>query len=618
MRRDFREFLGEHVVLFDGATGTRLYEMGIFINRCFDELNLSAPEIVEEVHRGYVAAGVDVIETNTFGANRIKLERHGLGGDVEAINRAGAAIARRTAGEEILVAGAVGPLGVRIEPWGPTSIEEAAAIFAAQAAALVEGGIDLFSVETFYDLAEIEAAVRGIRSVSGLPIVAQMTLDDDGTSLEGVEPEVFGPRLATLPVDVLGVNCSVGPAAMLGAVERLVAVVALPVCAQPNAGKPRAVDNRNIYLCSPEYMATFARRFIEAGARVVGGCCGTTPDHMKAIRRALRAAEPGRRTASVRAAAPEPRAVEPVPKAQRSRLARAIEDGRFVISVEMLPPRGHDMGKNLEGAKLLAKAGIDAINIPDGPRASARMSPMAMALLLEREAGIETIIHYCCRDRNLLGMQSDLLGGHALGIRNVLIITGDPPKLGDYPDATAVFDVDSIGLTNMAARLNRGLDVGGNPIGTPTSFLIGVGVNPGAPDLEKEIARFEWKVDAGAEFAITQPVFDVEALVRFLDRTRHLRIPILAGIWPLVSFRNAEFMNNEVPGVHVPADVLERMRRADTKEAARKEGIAIAQEALAALTPLVEGAQISAPFARYATAVEVAEAVPAGRRRPVA
>jgi homocysteine S-methyltransferase len=310
--------------------------------------------------------------------------------------------------------------------------------------------------------------------------------------------------------------------------------------------------------------------------------------------------------------------VEPVPKAQRSRLARAIEDGRFVISVEMLPPRGHDMGKNLEGAKLLAKAGIDAINIPDGPRASARMSPMAMALLLEREAGIETIIHYCCRDRNLLGMQSDLLGGHALGIRNVLIITGDPPKLGDYPDATAVFDVDSIGLTNMAARLNRGLDVGGNPIGTPTSFLIGVGVNPGAPDLEKEIARFEWKVDAGAEFAITQPVFDVEALVRFLDRTRHLRIPILAGIWPLVSFRNAEFMNNEVPGVHVPADVLERMRRADTKEAARKEGIAIAQEALAALTPLVEGAQISAPFARYATAVEVAEAVPAGRRRPVA
>lgn len=617
MPRGFRDLLAERVVLFDGATGTRLYEMGIFINRCFDELNLSAPEIVEEVHRGYVAAGVDVIETNTFGANGVKLERHGLGGDVEAINRAGAAIARRAAGDDVLVAGAVGPLGVRIEPWGPTSIEEAAAIFAAQAAALAEGGVDLFSVETFYDLVEIEAAVRGIRSVSGLPIVAQMTLDDDGTSLEGVEPEVFGPRLERLPVDVLGVNCSVGPAAMLGAVERLLAVVSRPVAAQPNAGKPRAIDNRNIYLCSPEYMATFARRFIEAGARVVGGCCGTTPEHMKAIRRALRAVEPGRKAVSVRASASEARAVEPVPKAARSRLAAAIEAGRFVISVEMLPPRGHDLGKNLEGARLLRDAGIDAINIPDGPRASARMSPMAMALLLEREVGIETIIHYCCRDRNLLGMQSDLLGGHALGIRNVLIITGDPPKLGDYPDATAVFDVDSIGLTNMAARLNRGLDVGGNPIGTPTAFHIGVGVNPGAPDLEKEIARFEWKVDAGAEYAITQPVFDIDALLRFLDRIRHVRIPILAGIWPLASYRNAEFMNNEVPGVHVPSDVLERMRRADTKEAARNEGIAIARESLAVLAPLVQGAQISAPFARYATAVEVAEAVPAAARRPL-
>lgn len=616
MPREFRDLLAERVVLFDGATGTRLYEMGIFINRCFDELNLSAPEIVEEVHRGYVAAGVDVIETNTFGANGVKLERHGLGGDVEAINRAGAAIARRAAGEDVLVAGAVGPLGIRIEPWGPTSIEEAAAIFALQAAALAEGGVDLFSVETFYDLAEIEAAVRGIRSVSGLPIVAQMTLDDDGTSLEGVQPEVFGPRLERLPVEVLGVNCSVGPAAMLGAVERLLAVVSRPVAAQPNAGKPRAIDNRNIYLCSPEYMATFARRFIEAGARVVGGCCGTTPEHMKAIRRALRAVEPGRRSVSVGASASEARAVEPVPKAARSRLAAAIEAGRFVISVEMLPPRGHDLGKNLEGARLLREAGIDAINIPDGPRASARMSPMAMALLLEREVGIETIIHYCCRDRNLLGMQSDLLGGHALGIRNVLIITGDPPKLGDYPDATAVFDVDSIGLTNMAARLNRGLDVGGNPIGAPTAFHIGVGVNPGAPDLDKEIARFEWKVDAGAEYAITQPVFDIDALLRFLDRIRHVRIPILAGIWPLASYRNAEFMNNEVPGVHVPADVLERMRRADTKEAARNEGIAIAREALTVLAPLVQGAQISAPFARYATAVEVAEAVPAAERRP--
>jgi homocysteine S-methyltransferase len=593
--------------------------MGIFINRCFDELNLSAPEMVEEVHRGYASAGVDVLETNTFGANRVKLERHGLGGDVAAINHAGAKIARRASGEDVLVAGAMGPLGIRIEPWGPTSMDEAAEIFAEQAAALAEAGVQLFSVETFYDLAEIEAAVRGIRSVTDLPIVAQMTLDDDGTSLEGVEPEVFGPKLTALPVDVIGVNCSVGPAAMLGAVERLAAVTHRPIAAQPNAGRPRAVDNRNIYLCSPEYMATFAKRFVEAGTRVVGGCCGTTPDHMKAIRRALRAVEPGgRRRASVTAVSAEPRAVEPVPKADRSRLARSIEDGRFVISVEMLPPRGHDLVKNLEGARMLRDAGIDAINIPDGPRASARMSPMAMALTIEREVGIETIIHYCCRDRNLLGMQSDLLGGHAMGIRNVLIITGDPPKLGDYPDATAVFDVDSIGLTNMVSRLNHGLDVGGNPIGEPTAFHVGVGVNPGAPDLDKEISRFEWKVDAGAEFAITQPVFDIEALLRFLDRIRHVRIPVLAGIWPLASYRNAEFMNNEVPGVHVPPPILERMRRAETKEAARNEGIAIARESLAAVATVVQGAQISAPFARYATAVDVAQAAPDFRRAPKA
>ena len=617
MPRVLRELLDQRVVLFDGATGTRLYEMGIFINRCFDELNLSAPEIVEEVHRGYTAAGVDVLETNTFGANRVKLERHGLGGDVEAINRAGAVLARRAAGEDLLVAGAVGPLGIRIEPWGPTSVDEAAELFAEQAGALAEGGVDLFSVETFYDLAEIEAAVRGIRSVSNLPIVAQMTLDDDGSSLEGVEPEIFGPRLESLPVEVVGVNCSVGPAAMLGAVERLAAVVRLPIVAQPNAGRPRAIDNRNIYLCSPEYVATFARRFVEAGARVVGGCCGTTPEHMKAIRRALRAVEPGGKRSVAVSVSTAPRAMDPVPKAERSRLARSIEQGRFVLSVEMLPPRGHELAKNLEGAKMLRRAGIDAINIPDGPRASARMSPMAMAVRLEREVGIETIIHYCCRDRNLLGMQSDLLGGHALGIRNVLIITGDPPKLGDYPDATAVFDVDSIGLTNMASRLNHGLDVGSNPIGEPTAFHIGVGVNPGAPDLEKEIARFEWKVNAGAEFAITQPVFDLEVLLDFLQRIRHVRIPILAGIWPLASFRNAEFMNNEVPGVHVPSPVLERMRRADTKEAARREGIAIARESLSAIVTLVQGAQISAPFARYATAVEVAEVVPGfGDARP--
>jgi homocysteine S-methyltransferase len=613
MKKDFLSVLSEQVVVFDGAMGTRLYELGVFLNRCFDELNVSNGALVESVHRSYVAAGADVIETNTFGANRLKLDRHGLGDQVRAINHEGAVLARKAA-SDLFVAGAIGPLGVRIEPWGPTSVDEAVEIFAEQAVALAEGGVDLFSVETFYDLAEIEAAVRGIRRVSDQPIVAHMTLEDDGSSLEGVAPEVFGPRLAALPVQAVGVNCSVGPAAMLDAVERMARVVALPISAQPNAGKPRAVDNRNLYLCSPEYMAVYAKRFIEAGVRIVGGCCGTTPDHIKAIRGAVRAAAPARRSrVAVSVPAPASLEIKPVPVGERSRLSKAVGENKFVISVEMLPPRGHDLVKNLAGAKLLHEAGVDAINIPDGPRASARMSPLAMAVRLEREIGIETIIHYCCRDRNLLGMQSDLLGAHSLGLRNVLIITGDPPKLGDYPDATAVFDVDSIGLTNMVTRLNHGLDVGGNAIGEPTAFYLGCGVNPGSPDLDREIARFEWKVDAGAQFCMTQPVFDVEALIRFLDRVRGVRIPVIAGVWPLTSYRNAEFMNNEVPGVSVPDAVLERMRRADTKDRARIEGVAIAQEALQALLPHVQGAQISAPFGRYQTALEVAQVIPRER-----
>lgn len=612
--RDFRRLLSERVVVFDGAMGTRLYDRGITLNRCFDELNLSAPFVVEEVHQEYLAVGVDVIETNTFGANRVKLTKHGLADRVAEINSAGAQLARKVAGADGFVAGAIGPLGLRIEPWGPTSTAEAAALFAEQAAALAEGGVDLFSLETFYDLAEAEAAVRGVRSVSDLPIVVQMTLQDDGNSLEGVSPEIFGAALAALPVDAVGVNCSVGPGAMLDAVERLASAVTLPIVAQPNAGKPRVVEDRNFYLCSPEYMGSYAGRFIGAGARIVGGCCGTTPEHLKQIRRAVRALAPRRIAAAPRAAAAVKVAAAPPPIASRSRLGAALAEGRFVVSVEMLPPRGHELAKNLDGARLLRDHGADAINIPDGPRATARMSPMAMAVRLEREIGIETLIHYCCRDRNLLGMQSDLLGAHALGLRNLLVITGDPPKLGDYPDATAVFDVDSIGLVNMVHRLNMGMDVGGNPIGEPTSFLTGVGLNPGAVDIPREISRFEWKVDAGADFVVTQPVFEVGELLAFLERIRHVRIPLIAGVWPLASYRNAEFMNNEVPGVRVPEAVLERMRGADTQEKARAEGIAIAQETVRALAPHVQGVQVSAPFGRYATAVEVVEAIPEGLR----
>lgn len=611
--RDFKELLDERVVVFDGATGTRLYDMGIYLNTCFDELNLGAPSMIEEVHRGYASIGVDVIETNTFGANRAKLEKHSLGEKVVEINEAGARIAREVAGDELLVAGAIGPLGLRIEPWGSTSTGEAEDLFAEQAAALVEGGVNLFSLETFFDISEIEAAVRGVRRVSQLPILAQLTINDDGNSLEGVAPETYGRTLSALDVEAVGVNCSVGPAAMLIAVERMAAVASKPIAAQPNAGKPRVVDNRNFYLCSPEYMATYAKLMIETGVKIVGGCCGTSPEHIKAILRAVRSVAPVRRSVSVSvspAAAERTPDVEPVPFAERSRLSASLAAGRFVTFVEMLPPRGHDLTRNLKGAHKLNDARIDAINIPDGPRASSRMTPMALAVKIEQRVGIETLIHYCCRDRNLLGMQSDLLGAHALGLRNILVITGDPPKLGDYPDATAVFDVDAIGLTNMVNRLNHGVDVGNNPIGAPTSYCFGVGANPGALDLEREISRFEWKVDAGAEFAITQPVFDIEAFLGFLKRIEHVRIPIIAGIWPLASYRNAEFMNNEVPGVSVPQEILDRMGAVESKEAARHEGILIAQEMLRTLLPRIQGAQISAPFGRYQTAIDVANVIP--------
>ena len=607
--RPFLDFLEENIVVFDGGLGTELYNRGVFINKSFDELNLTNPALVKEVHRSYVEAGADVIETNTFAANRLKLRQHGLAEQLAEINERGAQLAREAA-EGAYVAGAIGPLGIRIEPWGPTSLEEAREAFAEQAKALAAGGVDLFVLETFSDLPEIRSAIEAVRSVSDLPILAQMTLEEDGSSLEGVAPEDFAAKLDAFGADAIGVNCSVGPHAMLDAIEKMATATGKKLSAQPNAGTPRNIDGRNIYLCSPEYMATYARRFIQAGARIVGGCCGTTPEHIAAIRRAVRSVAAAERTRVVRARTEEKTAdVRPVPADEKSNFARKIVEGKFAVMVEVLPPRGCDPAKVVESVRYLHEKGIDAVNIPDGPRASARMTPQALAHILQTSVGIETIIHYTCRDRNLLGMQSDLLGAYAIGIRNLIIITGDPPKMGDYPDATAVFDVDAVGLTNMVSRLNHGLDMGGNAIGPPTGFFIGVGVNPGAVDLEREIRRFEWKVEAGAEYAVTQPVFDIEVLDRFLDRVKDHRIPIIAGIWPLASYRNAEFMNNEVPGVVVPPSVLARMRKADTKPAARAEGIAIAREMLAGVKGRVAGAQISAPFGRYETAIEVIEGI---------
>jgi len=609
MGRDFLAMLEDGVVIFDGAMGTMLYERGIFINQCFDGINLSNPSLVEMIHREYIEAGADVIETNTFGANRHKLSLHGLDDKLHEINACGAGIARRAAGEDAVVAGSMGPLGIRIEPWGPTSGEEAAQAFQEQAEALLEGGVDIFVLETFADLGEIHQAIKGARRAADIPIVAQMTLQLDGLGLYGTEPADFAARLCEWGAEVVGVNCSVGPKIMLDAVEQIAGAVDNWISVQPNAGIPQNVDGRNIYLTSPEYMGEYARRFVQAGARAVGGCCGTTPAHIRAIHEAVRSCKPAKRpVSSVRCpgGAVEEQ-IEPVPLDERSRLGSSISSGRFVRMIEMVPPRGIDASRVLEAASVVSQKGIDAINIPDSPRASSRMSPLALAVLIEQRCGVETVLHYCCRDRNILGMQSDLLGAHALGLRNLLIITGDPIKTGDYPDATAVFDIDSIGLTNVVHRLNLGHDIGGRSLSLPTSFLVGVGVNPGAVDFEEEMKRFYWKVDAGAEFAVTQPVFDPSRLERFIDylESSSLHIPIIAGIWPLTSLKNAEFMNNELPGVEVPAHVMDRMRSAGGGEAAMKEGVAIAGEILAKVRGIVDGVQVSAPFNRYTLALDV-------------
>lgn len=598
--------------MFDGAMGTMLYARGVFINLCYDELALRSPELVRDIHAAYVKAGAEVVETNTFGANRPKLSQYGLESQVALINRRAAELAREAAGEHRLVAGAVGPLGVRLEPYGPTSREEAGRHFAEQMQALLEGGADCFVLETFGDLDELQQAVLAARAVDArVPVIAQATIGQDLRTAFGATPEDVAVALDRWGVDIIGLNCSIGPQTILEAIERMAAVTDRKLSAQPNAGMPRDVAGRRMYMASPEYMASYARHLVNAGAKVIGGCCGTTPEHIKAMVEGVRPLAPRTRVQvgntrefAVENAAPVGR--EPVPLGERSRFGAKLAAGQFVTSVEIVPPRGIDTSKLELDAQALAKAGVDAINVPDGPRAQSRMGAIATSLIIERH-GIESVTHYACRDRNLLGMLSDLLGASALGLRNLLLVTGDPPKMGPYPDATAVFDIDAIGLTNLVSKLNRGLDPGANPIGEPTRFVVGVGVNPAAIDPEQELRRFHWKVEAGAEYAITQPVFDPAQLERFLESIHDVRIPVVAGIWPLVSARNAEFLANEVPGVTVPESVLVRMRKANerSKEHALAEGIAIAREALERVQSSVQGVQISAPFGRVEYALDV-------------
>src|ERR1035437_7027641 len=616
----FAEIFANRPLLADGAMGTVLYARGIFINRCYDELNLSDPGLILSVHEEYLQAGAEIIETNTFGANRIRLARHGLAGKVKEINAAGVRLARQAVenlknkqAAEAWVAGSVGPLGVRLEPLGKTGLDEARTAFSEQIRILVEGGVDLLIVETMPALNEARVALEAARAVApNLPVLVMVTVDDENNCLDGSSPQQAAALLTEWGASAIGVNCSSGPATVLTAIEAMRPATTLPLAAMPNAGMPRAVEGRNIYLCSPEYMASFARKAITAGVQIVGGCCGTTPNHIRAMRSAIRAMDAQARVESSGAAPVLNPETPPEPLGARSRIGSLLAKGKFVTLAEIVPPKGIDCSKEIEGAGLLAQLGVHAINVYDSPHAPARMSAQSLCIQIQQHNGIETILNYICRDRNIFSIQSDLLGASSIGLRNILCLTGDPIKLGNYPDATEVFDVDSIGLVNIAQRLNHGLDIGANAIGASTNFTVGVAANPGAPDIENELRRFAYKVEAGAEYAITRPVFDLRLLVNFLERIpEHIKahqIPIIASIWPLTSLRNAEYMKNDLR-LSMPEEIMLRMAQAETPDAARQEGIKIAQEMLEAVRPYVQGVQVSAPFGLYNVAAEVIASV---------
>jgi methionine synthase / methylenetetrahydrofolate reductase(NADPH) len=634
-RNRFRTLLDERrPLLLDGATGTELYNRGLFINRSFEEANLSNPDLVRGLHRDYVEAGAGAILTNSWGANEYKLAGHSLREQTGRINTLAAELARQVAGEEVFVGGSVGPLGTRLEPWGPITAAQAYQAFSLQVKSLIDGGVDFIFLETFSNPVELEQAILAARDVTpAVPVAASLTIDLTGDLMQGGSLEEAIRRVDVLGADVIGLNCSVGPQLTLEAIERIKGLTTRPLSVKPNAGLPREIDGRTIYMSTPEYLATYTRNFLQAGVQLVGGCCGTTPAHIRSMAQAYRhflamhEAPVARTTvqavpsvvsvagsdatgSSPAGAVPseEPTSVERVPFEEKSRWSAKIARGEKVYALELLPPSGVNMAPLLEKTSRVKDAGIDVINIPDGPRASSRMSTTLAAVMIEQQIGIETVLHYTCRDRNLIGMQSDLLGIHAVGLRNMLLITGDPPKVGNYPNATGVFDVDAIGLTTMAYRLNGGIDVGNRAIGEPTALSIGVAVNPVHRNFEYEMERFARKVAAGAEWAITQPIFDETDMYRFLEYIEKsgTRIPIIAGLWPLTSLRNAEFMNNEVPGISIPPAVIRRMAEAGSKEEALETGVEISRRLHQRLAPEVQGFQISAPFGRIDMALRVA------------
>lgn len=603
----FVEALRAGVMVFDGAMGTEIYRRHVFTNRCFDELSLSDPKLIRDIHSEYCNAGADVLTTNTFGANRVALERYGLGEQRGTVVRAGARLAREVAagaGRPVFVAGSIGPL--------PSQPQYEAAIdpmIAEQVETLMEGGADFILFETQPRRKALEQCAAVMRRFADVPYVLSFAVveNSETTSGETVERMMAPLPEGTPPPVAWGMNCGTGPDGLLGAVERAVRVTTLPLIVQPNAGIPKEVENRRIYFCSPEYLTSYARRYIDLGAAAVGGCCGTTPEHIREVVKAIKPLTRARVKQVVLEPAPAVQPKEPTPFAQKSRLAWRLAHGQWVTTVELVPPRGYDLGETIAKSKTLHRRGVDAINIPDGPRASSRISPLVTAQRIQQEALIEVILHFCCRDRNLIGMQADLLACAACEVRNILFVTGDPPKLGNYPHASGVFDADSIGMAAVQKRLNTGIDLGGQAIDPPTHAVIGVGLDPTAIDQAREIDRFRRKVEAGAEFAITQPVFDPEALLRFLDQVEGHGLPILAGVWPLVSYRNALFMKNEVPGVVIPDTVLERMGSVSGREDQLKIGIEIARESVARIRPRVRGIQVSAPLGKIANALAVLE-----------
>lgn len=609
MKEKFIDAIQERVILADGAMGTEIYRRGIFINQCYDNLNITDPVLIKEIHEDYIRAGAEVIETNTFGANRIKLQKYGLEEKVREINQRGAEIARSVAKDKCWVAGSIGPTGKRIKPIGILEPIEAREIFKEQASALIEAGVDLIILETFLDLDELEIAYRSVREIDReIPVSAQVSFRYFGEDrFAGPTPEEVARIIETWDVEITGTNCGNGPRGVLDCVERMAQNLRKKkLSAMPNAGLPEIVNGMTIYMATPEYFAEYLRRIVQKGATLVGGCCGIRPEHIKEAAKFIKSITPTRVFERISVEEKPVQVMEPIPLEKRTPFGAKLKS-KFIVSVEIDPPHGLDPKRAIDAVKFLYSNGVDAVNIADGPRAIPRMSALAFATFI-RDIGIDVLIHYSCRDRNLLGIQMDLIGANALGIRNILAVTGDPPKMGNYPDATAVFDIDSIGLIRFIQNLNRGLDFANRPLNERTSFVVGAGFNPGAINIDLEVERFIKKTEAGAEFFFTQPVYDPTLLENFLERIKGTKeVPIIVGILPLASYKNAEFLHNEIPGMQIPASIMKRMASAKTREEQRREGIKIAQEALLGVKklPRVKGAYIFPSLGHFESVLEI-------------